>query len=281
MRKAFKEFIASLKNPNFGRVILSRTFGQAVWYWTQIFFVLSLIPAIIILLAVTYFTPQLPRFVREKIPDGYVQIKSGKLETNQNQVFKTNINEYSIIVDLLSDPETITDFPLGLTILQDRIVIADGNSTTKESFTDIPDFRLEKSSVAAYINTHITTIFAVILGLILFGYLIIGFTIWTYRFISFFTIGLIYLVLAGIMHKKQPYMEMTKLAVYSSTISFVFSFILGLFNGWQLWLFNLAIIIYFGHRWLKDLPSTTPPVTPTTPETSVKPTKPLKPKLLA
>lgn len=135
------------------------------------------------------------------------------------------------------------------------MIFKDDENTSTQSFSDVPNFRLTKTDVFEFVSHNLTKIWLIALAVTFILFLIISSTIWVYNFVSFFSLGLFYLILAKIMHKSLPFMDLVKLAVYATVISFVFSVLTGLFPSGYAFLLTTGILIFYGYRWLKPFPT--------------------------
>jgi hypothetical protein len=255
----FKQTWQSLKDPGYGQVIQSRSVKSALWYWTKWFLFLSAIPTVILLCVITYFTPQLPHLIQSNIPEGFVGISHGQLDTSFKDAWQYKNPDFNYTYDPKSDPEKVSDFAVGLTVLKDRMVLADpDHNLNTQKFSDLPDFQVSKAGVLGFVSPNLVKIWLSLLGIVLVLYLVVGLAFWAYKLVSFATVGLLFFILAKILKQPVTYWNAFKLSVFASVLSFIFSFIFGLMPSLTTELISLAILFFYGYRWLKPTASVTP-----------------------
>jgi hypothetical protein len=255
----FKQTWRSLKDPGFGQVIKSQSVKSALWYWSKWYLFLSAIPTIILLCVITYFTPQFPHLIQSNIPEGFVGISHGKIDSSFKDSWQFKNPDFNYTYDPVSDPEKVSDFAVGLTVLKDRMVLADpDHNLTTQNFSELPDFQFSKAGLLGFVSPNLVKIWLSLMGIVLVLYLVVGLGIWAYKFVSFAAVGLLFFVFAKIIKQPILYWDAFKLSVYASVLSFIFSFVFGLAPSLTAELISLGILFFYGYRWLKPSSLTTP-----------------------
>ncbi|KKU29173.1 MAG: hypothetical protein UX42_C0002G0005 [Microgenomates group bacterium GW2011_GWC1_46_20] len=118
----FKETLASLQDLKYGQIILQKSVGQALWYWTKYLLLIIAIGVILAIAALTYYAPQLPKILGDQIPDVDLTITSGIASTTVKQPFTAGDDKFIFILDTTGKLEDLDKYPAGVLILADKVV---------------------------------------------------------------------------------------------------------------------------------------------------------------
>ena len=83
----------SLRDLNYGSVVIKNSLSHAIWHWFKYVLGIGIGGLVIGVSALVYFTPQIPKFLSEKLPDINLTLKDGKVSTNipEPYVWETKI----------------------------------------------------------------------------------------------------------------------------------------------------------------------------------------------
>jgi len=253
--KTFKETITSLQDKNYGAVIIKLSLKQALWYWSKYFILVSIVSTVVVIGVVTYLAPQLPRVLRQYLPDSTFTVKNGEFSTSLTQPAILGPSDMPIIIDTIAtDSAGLTGSPSGIFILKDKIIFKQEGSVQTQSLADIPDFYFEKSTVVNWISGHQTQLWFITIGIVLVVSVLFSIFFWLGRVVGFVLWGLGFWLLGKITKRNITYVQSLNLVLYASVLPYIMSSFLVLAPNQLLSLLSLAVFVYFGTSWLINLP---------------------------
>lgn len=257
MIKTFRETITSLQDKHYGSTIIERPMGQTLWYWTQYFLLITVVTAIIIIALVTYFVPQLPRLLRQNLPDASFAVKNGHFSTSLKEPVILGSSDFPVIIDThATDSAALDKSQNGILILSEKIIVKQDTSDIQtESLSKFPDFYLEKNSLISWITQYQISLWLGLVLAILIISLITSAFFWSGRMIGFAVWGVGFWLLAKVIKRRITYPQAFKLVIYASVLPFLLGAFLILAPNQFLSLLNLGVFLYFGLSWLINLPS--------------------------
>lgn len=256
MLRTFKETITSLQDKAYGSTIIKLPFTKVLWYWSKYFIWVSVITAILAVGIATYFVPQLPRLLRQHLPDATFSVTGGQLSTSLKQPAVLGPLDLPIIIDTFATNSAALDSrTTGILFLKDQVIFKqDTGSVSTQSLKDFPDFSFEKNSIVSWISAHQTGLwFGALLGIILLS-LIFSILFWIGRMIGFAVWSLVFWIAAKIIKREITYTQSFKLVLYASVLPYLLGSLFILAPNQLLSLLSLAVFIYFGGSWLLNLP---------------------------
>lgn len=254
MISTFKETLISIRNKDYGRVIIHKSFKQVIGYWLKYVLIFSVVPVIIIIAVMTYFIPQLPRLIKDNIAPGEVRVEKGKFSSTYHQPLNINSSNFSLILDSHGSPSDLDKVASGLLVLSDRVLIkSPDGQITSQSLSQIGDFSLSQSQIVSWISHHqgllwfelaaAVVVFSFLSGLFYIGYKLVTFLVW----------AAVFLVFARVTRRPYRYVEIYKIVVYAAVPAFIFSALFSLFPNFFLSFLNLGIFVFLAVTWLSNL----------------------------
>ena len=270
MLATFKETITSLQDKTYGAKIVLLPWPKVVWYWTKYLLLFSLIPLVLVIAGFTHFIPQFPRLAKDRLPDGEINLRNGRLSTTISQPFSVIDPQFAFILNTEGAPVDLDQYPSGLLILSDRIIVkTSAGATQTRTFERLPDFSLAKSQIVDWLSGHQFFLWFLAVLAALAITCVINLFFWVYKMISFLFWGLILLFVARLL--KKPLTTFTggfNLAVYASVLPLLLSSVILLAPNQILSFFSFGLFAYYSLSWLVNLSQTNPP----------SPAKPEKPR---
>lgn len=265
-----RETITSLKKPDYGQVIVTKTTKSVFWYWTKYFLIIAAIPIIAAVVLLTRFLPQLPGFVEKKLPEGVLGFKDKVMFSTVKQPlvyeFADGQTSFKFVFDLEASPSALDSVDTGLLILKDRIITkSNAGQSQAQEYGNVPDFSIDKFQIAAWLQSHLSGLWSVGFFLILvLSSIIIGIT-WVIRAGFFLVWALIFWLFSKYV-LKQPltYIQILKLVIYASVLPLILSVILAIMPNSLLSLLNTGIFVAFTYIWIKNFSAVPSPEKPTT-----------------
>jgi len=150
-----KETVASIKDANYGQVIITKSIKQVLWYWSKYLIFISIIPIIVAIFAFTRYLPESPKFIRDQFPEGKLTVKNHQLSTTVKEPFKTGNQDFSLIIDTGGNPKELDKVTSGILLLKDKAVIkSQDNQIDTQDYKKIPDFSTDKSQLSSWVSKY-------------------------------------------------------------------------------------------------------------------------------
>lgn len=254
MITTFKETIKSLTESNYGNHITKKPLKATIWYFISYVLLLSTIPLALSIILITYFVPQLPSIMSSKIPEGYIILKKGILETNYppykasspDRVF--NFDPSMIVSD---GPST---FSAGIYIYKDGVIhVEPDNAPLIQKFSDFPDFQIEKSQVVSWIATHLGRVWLVLFGLVLAAIALGTVVFLAVRAIALLLWSAVLLLFSRLLNKSLSFVSAFKLSLFAAVPGLLISAISTITANEYLGYLNLALFIFLSFSWVWNI----------------------------
>lgn len=255
MITTFRETLASIQDPTYGRQIVLKPFKQVLWYWLKYLLLFTLIPLFLIIAAVTYLIPQLPGLLGEYLPEGEIAVKRGQLSINPNQQLTLGTQDFLIIVDPTGASSQSLDLAFsGLLVTQETLWIkGTGGQTQPFPLSDVPDFFLTKTHLIEWLSQHQGQVWI----MAFFGLSTLALIIFLFQFVtrlaSFFIWSTLFWLLAVAFRHRTPYLHVFRLTLYAAVPSLILSAILFLAPNHYLIYLNIGLFVFFALNWLWNL----------------------------
>ncbi len=256
MIRTFKETLASLQDKQYGKLIIAKPFPRVLWYWSQYFLLVAAVTLILVLAAVTYFIPQLPRLLRDNLPTAAVQVKSGRLTTTLSQPAVFGSSDFPIIVDTTASTSAeLGNVTTGVLVTGDKILFKqDANTTQTQNISDFPDFHTDKNTLVSYVTAHQIRLWLIVVGLLLGFSLLLSAFLWIGRLLGFAIWSLIFWLAALLLKRRLTYLQIFNLVLYASVLPFLMDAFLALAPNQLISFVSLGVFLYFMITWLLALP---------------------------
>lgn len=252
--RTFKETVQSLRDPLYGKTIISRTPKAALWYWTRYLILFAVIPAVIGIFALTYYTPQFPHLLREDLPDFDLTVKNGQASSTLKQPYILGTQDFAIILDTAGKPSSLDQVKSGILILRDQIIAksSDGH-TDSRSLKDLGDFHFDKQTTASWLSQNELTVWVVgVLGIIFIA-LVIGFFYWLFHVAVFFLLTAVFLIITRIFKRPLPFWDLFKIVIYASVLPLIISAVTAISPNPVIDYLNIGLFVYFVVSWHRSL----------------------------
>lgn len=247
MLATFRETITSLKDLNYGKTIITKTVGQAIWYWTKYLLLISIIGFILSLGLLAYYTPQSHALAREHFPDIDLTLKAGKLTASP---FTQEGKDIVLIINTKGSPSDLDKYPAGLLLLEDKYIIKDNSGRTEtRDYADLGDFHLDKPLVINWLSQNQFLVFVIGLICLLIITLLLTFLSWTIRVIAFFIWAVLVWIVALFLKRQISYLDSFKLVLYASVLPLLLSPIAHPVTS----LISFGVFVYYSLSWLSRL----------------------------
>lgn len=254
MVNTFKETVKSLADADYANHIIKKTLKSAIWYFVSYVLLLSAIPLSLAIILITYFVPQFPSIISTKVPDGYISLKNGILETNYppyqvsmpDRVFSFDPQE--------TVPENLDSLSVGFYIYNNGIVhIESDNDPLIQEFSDVSDFQLEKGQLVSWISSHLGRIWLALFGLTLIV-VALGVVIFLLiRAVMLLLWSAVLWIFSRALNKSLSYLQAFKLSLYAAVPSLIISGISTVTDNQYLGYLSLGLFIFLSGSWVWNI----------------------------
>ena len=242
MITTFKETLASLQDLKYGPKIFGKTIKQAYWYWTKYFLALAGIGLFLILAVITYFVPQVPKFLSQNFPESQPAIYTD--------------SGISFILDTTGKITDLSDYKTGILVTADKIFFKDQQSKVQEiAIKKFGDTAFDKNTIVNWSGKNKPLLWGIAAGLAVLMLLSYG----GFLYISYLVIMLAAAVgiwtLSLILKTRISYINSLKLVFYASVLPLVVSsFSVLTANGQIAFIIQTGLFLIYAVGWLWYLP---------------------------
>lgn len=251
-----KETIKSVADKTYGAHIVQKTVKAVLWYWTRYVLLFAVIPLILVIILLTYFVPQLSKQVREHIPDGFISVTDGQLTASYSPAKYSSPNLVIQFDPQNSLPEDPASLPAGFYVFRDGLLQVDPpDSYRVQKFTDLPDFRLDKTQAVAWLQNHTLKLWLVLFLTSVFIWILLTSFFWAYKIASLVLWSAGFWLFGRLVKKPLPFWAAFKLVVYAAVPTLIISALLSVAPNPYLSYLNLGIFLFLSLSWLWNLPA--------------------------
>ena len=254
MLSTFRETLTSLQDKNYGQVISQKSLRQAIWYWTKYLLLLTLIPIVLGLIALTYFVPQLPKLLDTTLPDFSLAIRNNRLVQFAPQPFSWGNSDFSFLVDITHPQANLNDYKAGILIQSDRVVTKDlDGAVTTQPLQKLMDFNLSKPQGVSWTKDNTPLLLALGLSTLILGALVISSTSWLLQISAMSLWSTILWLVGRLIHRPLPFQTLFKLALYASVLPLLVSAVNVLSSSAALEFLSLGLFLFYFLSWFWNL----------------------------
>ena len=257
MIATFKETITSLRDLKYGQTIVKRTAGQAFWYWTKYYLVLTVITLFIAVAALTYFVPQVSKFLSQKLPqDLAFTIKDGKLSSPLKQPLVYEDSGFTFVLDTTGKIKDLSDYKTGVLASLEKLVFKDQQNQLNEIvYKDFGNFEFNRDIAVDWVAKNKGLLWGAGLGLFLLLTLFYGGFLYIYHLIVVLASAFGLWVLSLVLRKKISYPDTLKIVFYASVLPLLISAASFLSPSQNIsFLIQLGLFLLYSIGWLWYLP---------------------------
>jgi len=251
MISTFKETLSSLRDPKYFEVIAKKTVKQSLWYWSRYVLFFALIPTILAIFTLTYYTPQFPRLAKQYLPEVDFTVKDGLASTSLSQPFVANFEDVVFIIDTTGSSTLNTP---GVMITQDKFIFRSPEGDTQtQSLRDLGDFHFDTPAAVAWITSHQFQIWLV--GFLVIVLLAVIFSLFYVLFnvlMFLFWAAVLWLV-SRLRHRKFLFNTGFKIAVHASVLPLVISALTFMSSSGLIFILNLFLFTFYTISWYRSL----------------------------
>ncbi|TSC85404.1 MAG: hypothetical protein G01um101416_872 [Microgenomates group bacterium Gr01-1014_16] len=247
----FKETLTSLRDPKYFEVIAKKTVKQSLWYWGRYVQLFALIPTVLAIFTLTYYTPQFPRLAKQYLPEADLTVKDGLASTSLQQPFVANLEDVVFIIDTTGDSSLNKP---GVMITKDKFIFRSPEGDTQtQSLKDLGDFHFDKSAATSWISSHQFQIW--LLGFLLIVLLAVIFSLSyvSFNILLFLFWAAIMWLISRLRHRKFLFFTGFKIAVHASVLPLIISALTFISSSQLIFFLNLFLFIFYTVSWYHSL----------------------------
>jgi len=251
MISTFKETLSSLRDPKYFEVIAKKTVKQSLWYWSRYVLFFALIPTILAIFTLTYYTPQFPRLAKQYLPEVDFTVKDGLASTSLSQPFVANFEDVVFIIDTTGSSTLNTP---GVMITQDKFIFRSPEGDTQtQSLKDLGDLHFDKSAAVSWIASHQFQIW--LLGFLLIVLLAAIFSLFyvSFNILMFLFWSAVLWIISRLRHKKFLFITGFKIAVHASVLPLIISALTFMSSSGLIFILNLFLFAFYTISWYRNL----------------------------
>jgi len=246
----------SLKDFNYGSKIIKRTLGQVVWYWFKYVLMIGILILVMGMFALVYFTPQIPKFLDNKLPEISLSIKDGQVSTSVAEPYVWGDKNMALVINTQGTVDDLKDYQAGVLILKNKLVVKNENETKLVDLSDIKEeVKFDKAGIVKWSTENKMWLLVVGFAILLSLLLILGifYLIWQAITFLFWSFG--FLLYSKILKKKLQYLDILKLVITASVIPLFISALNIVFQDKILSILSFGVLVYYCAIWIYHLPS--------------------------
>ncbi len=253
MIATFKETITSLRDLKYGPTIIKKTAGQSFWYWTKYFLLIGLLGLFLGVAAITYFVPQVSKFISQKLPSEIAfAIKDGKLSSPLKQPFIYEDSGFPFILDTTGKIKDLSDYKTGVLAGSEKLIAKDQQGQIKEvSYKDFGNLEFNRNVAIDWVTKNKGMLWGIGAGILLLVGLFYGGFLYLYYLIVVLVSSFAVWVLSLILRKKISYPDSLKIVFYASVLPLLISAVSFLSPSQNIsFLIQLGLFLLYAIGWL-------------------------------
>lgn len=246
--------ILALRDLNYSDKIIKFSLPQVIWHWFKYVLGIGILILVIGVCALVYFTPQIPKFLGDKLPEISLTIKDGQVSTNITEPYVWGDKNMALIINTKGTVDDLKDYKSGALILKDKLY-AKNESETK--MIDLSEFKdetsISKSKIVAWsqsnklwlltVGVFILFVVEFVLGILYLGWQSIVFILWSLGF----------LLISKVMRLKLEFFNILKIVLTASVLPLLISTLNILFQDRILDILSLAVFVFYTGIWIYHL----------------------------
>lgn len=255
MIATFKETARSVRDTKYGSVIVKRTVGESIWYWTKYLIAMVVIGVCMGIAALTYYVPQLPKVAMENLPDIQVAVKDGKFSTNAVEPFVRGDENFSLILNSKGDVTDLDNFKTGMLVLSDRVVVKSENETRIMDLKEVQNFSADRNGIVSWLKSHQSNLMGIgVVSVIVIAIFLGGF-FWIWQMVWFVIWAAIMMLASKLMKKPVEFANALKIVAYASVISLILRVLFSAVNVPSLPILAFVAFLFYAFSWVNNLNS--------------------------
>ncbi|MBI2587419.1 DUF1189 family protein [Candidatus Amesbacteria bacterium] len=252
MISTFKETLTSLRDPKYFEVIAKKTVKQSLWYWGRYVLFFALVPIILALFTLTYYTPQFPRLAKKYLPEVDLTVKNGLASTSLRQPFIANFEDIVFVIDTTGDSSFLSQ--PGVMITKDKFIFRSPEGDTQtQSLKDLGDFHFDKSAAISWISSHQFQIWLLGLLLIILTAVIFSLFYVSFNILLFLFWAAVLWAISRLRHRKFLFTTGFKIAVHASVLPLIISAVTFISSSQLFFFLNLFLFAFYTISWYRQL----------------------------
>lgn len=254
MLSTFKETLTSLRDPKYFEVIAKKTVKKSLWYWGRYVLFFALIPAILAIFTLTYYTPQFPRLAKKYLPEVDLTVKDGLASTSLQQPFIANLDDIIFVIDTIGDSSSLLDIKPGVLFSKDKFIFKspDGQTQT-QSLKDLGDFHFDKPAAVSWISSHQFQIWLLGFSLILPLAVVFSLFYTLFNLSMFIFWAAILWLISKIRRRQFLFTTGFKIAVHASVLPLIISAVTFVSSSQLIFFLNLFLFVFYSVSWYRSL----------------------------
>jgi len=241
-----------------GNYLLFFSKKQVLWYWTKYLLLVSVLPLIFGLFALTRYLPESPKFILDKFPEGKITFRNKQLSTTIPEPYKVGNQDFIFVIDTNGNEKELDNFNAGILFSKDKAFIkSQDNQFESQDYAKIPDFSLNKTQLSSWVSQHLFNLWlGGLAAIIIFGTITFGLS-WLFRMAIYALWALVFwLIGKHLLKKTLTYVHSLNIVLYASVIQLLLSLFMILVPNQILDILGTVLFVYFAFAWLRNLPVT-------------------------
>lgn len=245
-----------VKDVNYGSKVIKKSLSQVIWFWFKYVLMIGICGIVIGICALVYFTPQIPKFLSDRLPNIDLAIKDGLVSTTLTEPYIWGDKNTALVINTQGTVDDLKDYKAGVLILKNKIVAKNENET---KFIDLSDFKdetkLDKNMIIKWSTENKLWLLGAGLAILVSQILILGIFYLIWQAIMFLVWSLTFWVYAKILKKKLQYLDILKLVITASVVPMLVSVLNIVFQDKLLGIVGTGILVFYTGIWIYHLPS--------------------------
>lgn len=254
MLSTFRETIKSLQDVSYGRTIETYSLLRCLWYWSKYLLLIASIPAVTLVLAVTYYTPQLPSLIQSRLPDFELEFSNRRLTYFSPQPLTAGGKGMVFKVDLSGVQSDIDNYESGVLVLEDKFIIKDPDGGLNiKPYPDLGKFRFSRSQIAGLVADRQLAVWGILTGISLFFVVTTTVGYWMSNLLIMILGSVVLWGAFRIFRRPLPFTVFLKLSLYASVLPLLVAAVNALSPNVILHFLGPILFLYYTFTWSKNL----------------------------
>lgn len=246
--------INSLRDLNYGKKIIELSLGQAIWYWFKYVLGLGIGGLVIGISVLVYYTPQIPKFLNDKLPEISLSIKDGEVSTSLPEPYIWGDKNMALIINTKGTVDDLKEYRSGVLILKNKLLAKNKSETKLIDLSDMKDeTKLDKNFFVSWTQNNKAWLLVVGLVILVVVELIVGVFYMLWQALSFLFWSLVLFVLSRLLQIRLEFLNILKIVLVASVVPLLISVLNILFQDKILDMVSIGVFVFYASIWIYHL----------------------------
>ncbi|MBI5358115.1 DUF1189 family protein [Candidatus Amesbacteria bacterium] len=201
-----------------------------------------------------YYTPQIPKFLNDKLPEISLSIKDGEVSTSLPEPYIWGDKNMALIINTKGTVDDLKEYRSGVLILKNKLLAKNKSETKLIDLSDMKDeTKLDKNFFVSWTQNNKAWLLVVGLVILVVVELIVGVFYMLWQALSFLFWSLVLFVLSRLLQIRLEFLNILKIVLVASVVPLLISVLNILFQDKILDMVSIGVFVFYASIWIYHL----------------------------